>query len=85
MQQDLNFMLTVYCFPFKNTIPLDYCHCYGLRFVLEGKENNNFILMALPVACSSENNFDKEAGNRIEFRAVSQMEENMNNKRSKYT
>lgn len=64
-------MLAVYCFPFKNTIPLDYRHCYRLCFVLEGKENNNFILMALPVACSSENNFDKEAGNRIEFRAIS--------------
>lgn len=36
---------------------------------------------------SSEANFDKEAGSRIEFseQSVSQMEENMNNKRLKYT
>lgn len=37
--------------------------------------------------CSSKDNFDKEAGNRIEFsvQSVSQMEENMNNERLKYT
>lgn len=37
--------------------------------------------------CSSEDNFDKEAGNRIEFseQSVSTMEENMNNEGLKYS
>jgi len=70
-------------------ILLDYCHCYGQHFVLEGKGNNNFqtTFTALLVDCGSEYSFNKEACNRIEFseQSVSQMEENMNNERLKYT